>query len=118
MRCTEAADRAVVTVRQPTIDTREGKLVCVDRAAVDVVHLAVGSRSVGDLLQMRRLLAIVADPLSQSSRYRDARLSLAICIRADPLVDWLRAHELGPAALTADALGIILAVEDGNGLPP
>ena len=70
MCCAETADEAVVAVRQPAMDAGKGELVCIDWAAVGVHHLAVGSRSVGDLLQMRRLLAIIADPLSQAVRQR------------------------------------------------
>ena len=70
VRCAETADTAVVTILQPTMHAGKVELICVDRAAIDVVHLAVSGRCVGDLLEIRRLLAIVADPLANASRHR------------------------------------------------
>ena len=64
----ESASHATATIRQLTLDASKTELICIDGAAVWMHGLAMRGSCVNNLLQMHRLLAVVAGPLSQTMR--------------------------------------------------
>ena len=68
MDSTESAGYARATIQQLALDASKTELICIDCAAVWMHGLAICGSCVGNLLQMHRLLAVVAGPLSQTMR--------------------------------------------------